>query len=72
MLAALGTNHAYSSAQVMEMVIVTVAMLKMWQFSVPVLPPLAQTAALLTVSLPTYVHTSTCIFSSDTIHLVIW
>jgi len=44
----------------MEMVIVTVAMLKMWQFSVPVLPPLAQTAALLTVSLPTYVRTSTC------------
>jgi len=67
MLAALGMNHAFSPAQEMELVIVTVAMLKMWQFSVPVLPPLAQTAALLTVSLPTYVRTSTCIFCPDTI-----
>ena len=52
MLAALGMNRAFSPAQEMELVIVTVAMLKMWQFFVPVLPPLAQTAALLTVSLP--------------------
>lgn len=57
-LAALGMNHAFSPAQEMELVIVTAAMLEMWQFSVPVLPPLAQTAALLTVSLPVYVRTT--------------
>ena len=37
-------NHAFSPAQTMELVLVTVAILKMWQFSVLVLVPLVPTA----------------------------
>ena len=54
MLAVLGVNHAFSPAQTGELGLTTVAILKMWQFSVLVFVSLVLTAALLAVSLPSY------------------
>ena len=54
MLAVLGVNHAFSPAQTEELGLTTVAILKMWPFTVLVLVSLVLTAALLTVSLAMY------------------
>ena len=56
-LAVLGVNHAFSPATTEELVYTTVAILKMWQFSVLVLVPLVPTAALHLVSLGIAIHT---------------
>jgi len=47
MLTVLGMNLAFFPAHTMELVFITVRILKMWQFSVLVLVPLVPTAALL-------------------------
>ena len=46
MLAVQGVNHAFSPAQIEELGLTTVSILKMWQFPVLVLVPLVPTAAL--------------------------
>ena len=53
-MAVLGVNHAFSPAQTEELGLTTVAILKMWPFTVLVLVSLVLTAALLTVSLAMY------------------
>ena len=51
MLAVLAVKHSFSLAQTEELVLTTVAILKMWPFTVLVLVSLLPTAALYLVSL---------------------